>query len=322
MPDSADGGHPIRTAKPSPAAKAGRCNGRFMPEAAKAIGFCPQERNAACLLAGLAAFAVITSALADGSLQMPAAVPIDAAILIIGTARTSSPATHRRERRKWSFAFPMFAGILALAILAWAVPRLRVSYHLAVGQSAYRLIEEGKTPSPAALSRLRASLEQALALWPTAEAEKRLGLTLLHEATATPADRPERRQLAEEARTHLRRGLTLDPVDPFAWYHLSLAEIFRGRVRESATALAMSWRTGAWHPPLAERRVRVALLVWEALPESSIAAATRELCLARRREGPALDAYARSIGRAELLYRLLSARACWTPERSGDQPFT
>jgi len=207
----------------------------------------------------------------------------------------------------------LLLAVLGLLLLLLAGPRVVSDYYLAVGDSAYDLAGLGAPMARRSLERARRSREAALAVLETGEAAKQLGHILLRDALERPWRDPERTALLETAVERLRQGLARDPADLFAWYHLALAEWWRGRLRDAARALAMSYRTGPHHPPIAGDRGRLALALWPRLPALARDRASREICLALTRSGEALRQFAESSARIEVLDEIANSPTCRSP---------
>ncbi len=217
---------------------------------------------------------------------------------------------------------PMAGHLLLLALgallLLLAVPRVVSNYHLAVGESAYELVAEGAPMARASLERARRSREAALAVLETGAATKQLGHILLRDALVRPWSDPERAPLLEQAVARLRRGLALEPADLFAWYHLALAEWWRGRLGDAASALAMSYRTGPYHPPLAGERGRLALALWPHLTPAARTAVVREVCLLPPRRLKVLRDFAESSARTQAFDEIVYSWECYSTRTSKD----
>ncbi len=201
--------------------------------------------------------------------------------------------------------------ILLGGVLLWlAVPRVISDYRLAIGDSAYELVAEGAPMARASLERARRSREEALAVTETGTASKQLGQVLLRDALARPWSDPERAVLLRRAVVRLRRGLALEPADLFAWYHLALAEWWRGRAAEAAAALAMSYRTGPHHPPLASDRARLAVALWPRLAPPARRRATAEICRLAPRDRETLRRFAERERRRDVLEEIEKFSLC------------
>lgn len=203
--------------------------------------------------------------------------------------------------------------ILGLLLLWLAGPRVVSEYYLAVGDSAYDLAGLGAPMARRSLERARRSREAALAVLETGEAAKQLGHILLRDALERPWRDPERSALLETAVERLRQGLARDPADLFAWYHLALAEWWRGRLRDAARALAMSYRTGPHHPPIASDRGRLALALWPRLAPPARERAVREICLALPRNREVFERFAERNARIEILEEIANSPTCRSP---------
>ncbi len=197
------------------------------------------------------------------------------------------------------------------SLLLWlAVPRVLSNYELAIGNSAYELVAAGAPMARASLERARESRIAALAVLESGRTNKQLGQVLLRDALERPWSDPERPVLLEQAVARLRRGLARDPADLFAWYHLALAEWWRGRAAEAATALAMSYRTGPYHPPLASDRARLAVALWPRLAPPARRRATGEICRLAPGDRETLRRFAESEGRLDVLEEIEKFSLC------------
>ncbi|GBD40921.1 hypothetical protein HRbin39_00293 [bacterium HR39] len=218
-------------------------------------------------------------AMVDFSLQIPAVAVTFAAIAATGAAHVV-PLRHMPPAGSvaiWSTA-RIAAVLLGALLLVLAVPYARATWHLAVGNSAFRLVAADEPVLPAVVERARGSREAALAIHPTGRTWKELGMVELYRARDPGLSWEQRQEALQRARAHLRSGLARDPADPAAWYRLALVETMRGRIEDAADALALSWRTGPWEPELAPARLRLALLHWPHLTEEARRRAGREFC--------------------------------------------
>ncbi len=200
--------------------------------------------------------------------------------------------------------------LLGTLLLWLAVPRVLSNYELAIGNSAYELVATGAPMARASLERARESRMAALAVMQSGRANKQLGQVLLRDALDRPWSDPERSSLLERAVARLRDGLAREPADLFAWYHLALAEWWRGRAREAASALAMSYRTGPYHPPLASDRTRLAVALWPRLEPPARRRATREICRLAARDRETLRSFAERERRLDVLEEIEKFSLC------------
>ena len=208
--------------------------------------------------------------------------------------------------------------LLGLLLLVLAGPRVISNYYLAVGNSAYELVARGAPMARASLDRARRSREAALAVLETGAATKQLGHILLRDALARPWSDPERTSLLAQAVQRLRRGLALEPADLFAWYHLALAEWWRGRLRDAATALGMSYRTGPYEPTLVTERGRLALALWPRLSPAARTAAIGEICRLPAKRLETLRSFARSAARMSVFDEIIHSWECYSTRTSKD----
>lgn len=202
----------------------------------------------------------------------------------------------------------LFVGVvLAAVLLALAVPRAAAWLNLTVGRQATDLLWRGEMPTAEGIQRALSSREAALRWLELPRARKDLGIVHLRLALAAlrEGDRPGARGHLERAVAELEAGLARDPVDPWAWNELAWAHAYAGRDGDAVTALAMSYRTGPFVPPLAFGRVRLALVYWDRLPDAVRGRALRDLLLAHRRQREELEAFAGDLGLVERLRRLL-----------------
>ncbi len=202
---------------------------------------------------------------------------------------------------------PFVGLLLALALLALAVPRAGAWLALTVGRQATDLLWRGEMPTAEGIARALGSREAALRWHELPRARKDLGIVHLRLAIAAlrEGDRPAAREHLERAVVELEEGLARDPVDPWAWNELAWARTYAGDASGAVAALAMCYRTGPFVPALALGRARLALVHWERLPERVRKRALRDLVLADRRHREALQAFARDLGLEARLGRLL-----------------
>lgn len=155
---------------------------------------------------------------------------------------------------------------------AWAY------YHLAVGESGFRLVARGEPVTDTTLQRVETSRLRAEAILPWAgRPSKDLGLVELYRAgqLSTPgAARPSLRRAARR----FERGLGRDPVDARAWFELAWTYWKLGWPRDAAHALALSYLTSPHAPPLAASRIELATALWVFLPGPVAARAVTEFC--------------------------------------------
>ncbi len=178
---------------------------------------------------------------------------------------------------------------------------------MTVGNPGLDKLRRGEMLTEAGLERVRRSRETALAWLDLPRARIDLGYLHLRRALLANerGDLPEARAELEEAVAAFVRGLSREPVDPYAWHELAYAHLYAARPERAVVALAMSYRTGRYVPPLAPSRARLALVLWEGLAEDLRPWALRELTIAHRRDRETLETFARTLGLERRLRELL-----------------
>lgn len=100
-----------------------------------------------------------------------------------------------------------------------------------------------------------------------------LSQATLDAANSRNADTP----LVADARVSAVRALALAPAQPAVWARLSVIELNLGRQEAALAALIQSWRTGPAIGNLAWLRGRLALFLWDSLPNRAKGAARSDL---------------------------------------------
>ncbi len=195
----------------------------------------------------------------------------------------------------------------ALLLLALAVPRLGAHLAMTAGNPGLDKLRRGEMLTDAGLERVRRSREAALAWLDLPRAHVDLGYLHLRRALLANerGDLPEARGELARAVAAFVRGLSREPVEPYAWHELAYAHLYAARPERAVAALAMSYRTGRYIPPLAPSRARLALVLWEGLAEDLRPWALRDLVIAHRRDRETLEAFARALGLETRLAELL-----------------
>jgi hypothetical protein len=183
----------------------------------------------------------------------------------IDAAIAHSPAPRQPTARVWAVLFLA----LAAALLALAAPRLVAAVVQVPGDAVYSALERNRPVSIGALDSLIDSRIAAGKWIDSGRVDNMIGIAamqLLRQMSALPT-----RQRAEESRylamaiTALQDGLSRQPAQPYAWFQLAYAYIWRGEAGDEALA-ERAWRmavsTGPNELTLVIPRLAMGFLLW------------------------------------------------------------
>lgn len=206
------------------------------------------------------------------------------------------------------------AGVLLLAL---AVPRFMAAAISAPYDQSLRDMAEAETAgavSPAAVKAAAASRVRSLRWLDSPRAWTDLGALQLDQAEMAGFATARGRELADRSLDSHRRGLALDPAQPYAWLRLAHAEFVHNGVTPALNpTLQMSVRTAPYEPRLVLQRLDLAFTAWPMLDKTSRALMNEQIMIAARfyekklallaRRHQALDILAEALRDEEGLYR-------------------
>lgn len=206
------------------------------------------------------------------------------------------------------------AGALLLAL---AVPRFMAAAISAPYDQTMRDMNDlakAGTVSPKAIKAAVLSRERAIRWQDSPRAWTDLGALQLEQAEAAGLATPQGRELAAHSLESHRKGLALDPAQPFAWMRMAKAELVTtGMTPALNPLLQMSIRTAPREPQLVLDRLELAFTVWPMLDKTTRAMMEEQVVIAARfyekklalmaRRHLALDILAEALRNEEGLYR-------------------
>lgn len=156
--------------------------------------------------------------------------------------------------------------LLGVLMLYFAVPRTVAAVLLMPGERPLHVLQNGRLPSTPEIeaivnSRTAAAhwIEQGRLLTDRSLAR----LTLAEQAVKGDA-KPDPAKL-EAAAQDLVAGLSLEPINPYAWARLAYVRFLQKGLNADAgvaPALRLSFLTGPYEPEMTFPRLRLALAVW------------------------------------------------------------
>ena len=152
-----------------------------------------------------------------------------------------TPDVPRRTRHRRGWFAATVTCVLAVSLLALAVPRMATAWLAVPAQSTLEAVQNGLAPSSTQIDVALAAMRGA-ARWHSPP-RLRTDMALLLAFRASMAERAEtdRRADMEGAETLLREAVPDAPANPYVWFRLALArEALRGPSREVADALVAS----------------------------------------------------------------------------------
>lgn len=206
------------------------------------------------------------------------------------------------------------AGALLLAL---AVPRFMAAAISAPYDQTMRDMGDGTKVGAVSQDMLKAaalSRKRALRWQDNPRLWTDLGALQLEQAEAAGLTTVQGRELAVRSLDSHRRGLTLDPAQPYAWLRLAKAELVTtGMTPALNPSLQMSVRTAPREPQLVLDRLELAFTVWPMLDKTTRAMMHEQVVIAARfyekklalmaRRHRALDIVADALRDEEGLYR-------------------
>ena len=206
------------------------------------------------------------------------------------------------------------AGALLLAL---AVPRfMAAAISAPYDQTMRDLADPAKvgTVSPEAIKAAVLSRKRAVRWQDSPRLWSELGALQLEQAEAAGLNTAQGRELAARSMDSHRQGLTLDPVQPYAWLRMAKAElVVNGLTPALNPPLQMSVRTAPREPQLVLDRLELAFTVWPMLDKTTRAMMEEQVVIAARfyekklalmaRRHQALDIVAEALREEEGLYR-------------------
>lgn len=218
----------------------------------------------------------------------------------------------RKER-----GLTLIAATAGAILLALAVPRFMSS---AISAPYNQLMRDLNTPGRSeriSKDMLRAAItgdKNALRWQDEPRIWTDLGALQLEQAEAAGFATPEGRALAAQSLGSHRRGISLEPAQPFAWLRMAKAELaINGMTPALNPLLQMSVRSGPREPQLVLDRLELAITVWPMLDKTTRAMMEEQVVIAARfyeknlalmaRRHQALDILAEALQNEEGLYR-------------------
>lgn len=206
------------------------------------------------------------------------------------------------------------AGALLLAL---AVPRFMAAAISAPYDQVLRDLNDtakASTVSPNMIKAAVLSRKRAIRWQDNPRAWTDLGALQLEQAETAGLTTPQGRELAALSLESHRRGLALDPAQPFAWLRMAKAELVAtGMTPALNPLLQMSVRTAPREPQLVLDRLELAFTVWPMLDRTTRAMMDEQVVIAARfyekklalmaRRHQALDILAEALRNEEGLYR-------------------
>lgn len=192
------------------------------------------------------------------------------------TPNDPAVSSRRGRRSPPSMAAAAAGGLLGCALLVLAAPRLIAGLLAADTQTVVWEMTAGQTPAPERLAEAAAALLAAGRWEPSAERETQRGLLLFRLAEATPPG-PERARLLTEAAAAYELGLSLGPVQPFAWAAVAALREHAGDVLGAVRAMRMSLLAGAYEPALMKSRLTLGVRLAPWMDEETLDLLRRQI---------------------------------------------
>lgn len=206
------------------------------------------------------------------------------------------------------------AGALLLAL---AVPRFMAAAISAPYDQTMRDLGDAAKAGAVSQDAVKAAIlsrERALRWQDNPKSWSDLGALQLQQAEAAGLATAQGRELAARSMESHRRGLALDPAQPYAWLRLAKAELVTtGMTPALNPLLQMSVRTAPREPQLVLDRLDVAFTAWPVLDKTTRALMNEQIVIAARfyekklaalaRRHLALDILAEALREEEGLYR-------------------
>jgi hypothetical protein len=157
-------------------------------------------------------------------------------------------------------------GVMAVAMLAWGLPRTISAFVMAPSAPVLRKLQNLQTVQTEELETLVAAQRRGLAWSSRGRTFTDLGLAQLLMAERLDESDPEKRQRIEEAIASLKAGLALAPANPYAWTRLAYASFQAdGWTPAALSALRLAFATAPYDPRLLMSRLRLSFLAWPKL---------------------------------------------------------
>ena len=154
-------------------------------------------------------------------------------------------------------------GAMAVALLAWGVPRTISAFVMAPSAPVLRKLQNLQAVQTEELEALVAAQRRGLTWSSRGRTLTDLGLAQLLIAERLGDDDPQKRQRIEDAIASLKSGLALAPANPYAWTRLAYASFQAdGWSPDALLALRLAFATAPYDPRLLMARLRLSFLAW------------------------------------------------------------
>lgn len=177
---------------------------------------------------------------------------------IMGATVNTTRSDDSPVRRRPSPVAAAVAGVLGCALLVLGLPQLIAGALTADSQDVLWELAAGRKPERAELDRATDRRESAARWEASAERETDRGILLVRRADATVPG-PEQDRLLAAARDAIAHGLSLGPVQPYAWAVLAALRERTGDRAGAVQALRLSMLSGAFEPDLMLWRIDMGL---------------------------------------------------------------
>lgn len=226
--------------------------------------------------------------------------------------RSGQPVAMRKD-----LGLVLVSATVGALLLALAVPRFMAATILAPYDQVLRDLNDvakASAVSPNVINAAVLSRTRSIRWQDNPRAWTDLGALQLGQAEAAGLITPQGRELAARSVESHRRGLALDPAQPFAWLRMAKAELVTtGMTPALNPLLQMSVRTAPREPQLVLDRLELAFTVWPMLDRTTRAMMDEQVVIAARfyekklalmaRRHQALDILAEALRNEEGLYR-------------------
>jgi len=215
------------------------------------------------------------------------------------------------------FGLVLASAAAGVFLLALAGPRFMASAITAPYDQTMRSLADpaqAERLSPAVIQAAAFSRARAVRWQDSPRAWTDLGALQLEQAEAAGFATEKGRELVGRSLESHRRGLALDPAQPYAWLRLARAEfVLHGVTPALNPPLQMSVRTAPREPQLVLDRLDLAFTAWPMLDKTTRAMMEEQIVIAARfyerklavlaRQHQALDILAEALRNEEGLYR-------------------
>lgn len=197
------------------------------------------------------------------------------------------------------------ACIMAAVLVTLAFPRFMAATAVLDAAQVVDAADNGRPVTAAELADAVRALQRALSWSAEGETQTALGLLLMVQAQAAPAD-AERNALAERAIAALEAGLRRSPGQPEAWLRLARLRDMTGNPAKAVAALRLSILSGGYLPYLMGSRLALALRLRPFMTDDDQAMVMRQIRLTWIADANAVTALAQRPDTATVIARALN----------------